>query len=286
MNCPNPSVLFVLLLLVCGAGCQEKESAEVSDDDPWTLVWSDEFQYDGPPNSDKWTYERGYIRNDELQYYTDRPENVRTEDQEYLVIEARRDSAVVDGEVREVTSASLTTRGKQAWQYGKVEIRAQVPVGLGTWPALWMLGENIGEVPWPRCGEIDMMEHVGYNPDTVFTTIHTQAYNHTIGTQKIAATYLPTADDAFHTYGIEWNEQKIDFLIDSTQVFTVEKQPSDTEAEWPFDQPFFLIINFAFGGGWGGLQGVDKASLPQRYVIDYVRIYQREAGLSASSHLL
>lgn len=242
-------------------------------DTQWELTWSDEFDYEGAPDARKWDYEHGFIRNDELQYYTDRPENVRV-DGEHLIIEAQQDSALIDGEVREITSASVTTHDKQAWQYGKVEISAKLPNSLGTWPALWMLGENVSEVGWPLCGEIDIMENVGYMPDTVFTTIHTETYNHTRDTQKIAGTYLPSGDTEFHTYGIEWNAQQIDFLIDGKRVFTVTKQAGDGVEEWPFDQPFYLLMNFAYGGAWGGVQGVDKSSLPQQYRIDYVRVYQ------------
>ena len=266
----------VLILLGCQSNDQAlQEAVPALADTEWELVWSDEFNYQGAPDPSKWGYERGFIRNDELQYYTDRPENVRV-DGAHLIIEARQDSAVIDGETREITSASVTTRGQQAWQYGKVDISAKLPNGLGTWPALWMLGENIATVNWPLCGEIDIMENVGYNADTVFTTIHTEAYNHTRGTQKIASTYLPSGDDEFHTYGVEWNARQIDFFIDENRVFTVTKQAGDGVEEWPFDQPFFLLMNFAFGGGWGGVQGVDKSVLPQQYFIDYVRVYQAE----------
>ncbi|MGB3850857.1 MAG: glycoside hydrolase family 16 protein [Tunicatimonas sp.] len=271
-------LLLLVGLVACRSNDQSASEASVPtlSDTQWELVWSDEFDYEGAPDPNKWGYEQGFIRNDELQYYTNRPENVRV-DGDHLVIEARRDSAVVDGETREITSASVTTRGKQSWQYGKVEISAKLPNGLGTWPALWMLGENIADAGWPRCGEIDIMENVGYNADTVFTTIHTEAYNHTRGTQKIEGTYLPSGDDEFHTYGVEWNTQQIDFFIDDDRVFTVTKQTGDGVEEWPFDQPFFLLMNFAFGGAWGGVQGVDKNVLPQQYLIDYVRVYQAKA---------
>ena len=266
----------VLILLGCQSNDQAlQEAVPALADTEWELVWSDEFNYEGAPDPSKWGYERGFIRNDELQYYTARPENVRV-DGAHLIIEARRDSAVIDGEIREITSASVTTRGQQAWQYGKVEISAKLPNGLGTWPALWMLGDNVSDVGWPLCGEIDIMENVGYNADTVFTTIHTEAYNHTRGTHKLEGTHLPSADNEFHTYGIEWSAQQIDFLIDDNRVFTVTKQAGDGVEEWPFDQPFYLLMNFAYGGAWGGVQGVDKSRLPQQYLIDYVRVYQAE----------
>ncbi len=271
-------MFFATVIMSSLTGCQgndQSPGARLSPlaDTEWKLVWSDEFDYEGVPDPSRWDYEKGFIRNDELQYYTDRPENVRV-DGNHLIIEARQDSAVVGGEMREITSASVTTRGKQSWQYGKVDISAKLPSGLGTWPALWMLGDNISTVSWPLCGEIDIMENVGYNADTVFTTVHTETYNHTRDTQKIDGTYLPTGDTEFHTYGIEWNAEQINFLIDDARVFTVTKKAGDGVEEWPFDQPFFLLMNFAFGGAWGGVQGVDKSVLPQQYFIDYVRVYQ------------
>lgn len=278
MSFPYFSAAIITLLSLSNCQPHDQSSQKAVPalaDTQWELVWSDEFDYEGTPDPDRWNYEKGYIRNDELQYYTDRPENVRV-DGERLIIEAMQDSAIIEGEMREITSASVTTRNKQSWQYGKVEISAKLPNALGTWPALWMLGDNISDVGWPLCGEIDIMENVGYNADTVFTTIHTEAYNHTRGTHKLEGTHLLSADNEFHTYGIEWSAQQIDFLIDDNLVFTVTKQAGDGVEEWPFDQPFYLLMNFAFGGAWGGVQGVDKSALPQQYLIDYVRVYQTE----------
>lgn len=236
------------------------------------LVWSDEFNYKGAPDVKKWNYEQGYIRNKELQYYTDRNENIRVEDG-LLIIEARSDSAIIDGKKIPVTSASLITKDKAEWKYGKIEVKAKVPSSLGTWPAIWMLGTNIDKVGWPTCGEIDIMENVGYDPDKIHTNVHTKAYNHTAGTNKGAITEVKKPHEDFHVYAVDWNKEKIDFFIDGKKVFTFENENKGTE-EWPFDQPFYLILNLAIGGAWGGQQGVDVNALPQKFYIDYVRVYQ------------
>ena len=254
--------IFLLILIFFGCKSEINNQPEQSGDER-KLVWSDEFNYSGKPDPQKWNYEIGYIRNDEKQYYSQREENVRVEDG-YLVIEARNDSAVIDGEKRPVSSASLITRGKAEWQYGRIEVKAKVPKSLGSWPAIWMLGKNINQVGWPECGEIDIMEHVGYDPEVIHTNVHTEAYNHSIGTSKGKATPIEQPYNDFHVYAIEWNEQKIDFFIDQKKVHTFENENKGVE-EWPFDQPFYLILNLAIGGSWGGQQGVDLNQLPQQY---------------------
>ncbi|MDQ4139310.1 MAG: glycoside hydrolase family 16 protein, partial [Bacteroidota bacterium] len=147
------------------------------------LVWREEFNTRGQPSAKDWVFEAGYIRNKELQYYTNRPENARVENGN-LVIEARLDSFAIEGKKVPITSASLTTKGKHEWQYGRIEVRAKIPSALGTWPAIWLLGTNHQTAGWPACGEIDMMEHVGYDPDTLHFNIHTKAYNHIKHTNK------------------------------------------------------------------------------------------------------
>lgn len=264
------SFLCVTLLWSCNPTDSQTSMPENEFEE---LVWADEFNTPGLPDTKKWKYEEGYVRNNETQYYTRaRSENARIEN-DHLIIEARNDSAMIDGAIRPITSASITTQDLATWQYGRVEVRAKLPSSLGTWPALWMLGTNIQEVGWPDCGEIDIMEHVGFNPDSVHTTVHTEAFNHVKGTQRGNATYLPTASTDFHIYAIEWHADYIDFFVDDMKVFTFENNNQGWES-WPFDQPFYLILNLAFGGAWGGAQGIDIDSLPQQFIIDYVRIYQ------------
>ncbi|RAK00409.1 glycosyl hydrolase family 16 [Larkinella arboricola] len=236
------------------------------------LVWSDEFDKPGLPDPAKWKYDVGGhgFGNNELQYYLGpRKENARVENG-FLIIEARKEKH----ENREYTSAKLITRGLAQWQYGRIDVRAKLPKGRGTWPAIWMLSAKT-PLKWPLDGEIDIMEHVGFNEDQIHGTIHTQAYNHTKHTEKTGIRKVPGATQNFHLYSIDWSAEKIDFLIDNEKYFTITKQETGgSYEEWPLDQPFYLILNVAVGGNWGGQKGVDESIWPQRMEIDYVRVYQ------------
>jgi beta-glucanase (GH16 family) len=237
------------------------------------LVWSDEFDGQGLPDDSKWGYEKGYVRNREMQYYTEkRLENVRMENG-YLIISALNDSAMIDGEIRPVTSASITTRNKGDWKYGRIEVKAKLPSCLGTWPAIWMMPTKPTYGGWPKSGEIDIMEHVGYQPNNIHFFLHTEKYNHTKGSGRGLSIDCSDANKKFHIYAVEWFEDRIDWFFDETKVFTVKNDEPGWEA-WPFDHPFYLILNFAFGGAWGAQQGVDLDGLPQQYFIDYVRVFQ------------
>jgi beta-glucanase (GH16 family) len=273
--------LMLGVLLLAGTSSQASE---------WKLVWSDEFDRPGLPDPAKWGYEEGFIRNNEDQFYTRaRTENARVENG-MLVIEARKErfknpaydpaatgnrSARRGREFAEYTSASLVTRGKASWVHGRVEVRAKLPGGRGTWPAIWMLGTNITQVGWPACGEIDIMEFVGFDPGVIHANIHTRKYNHAQGSGKGSSTKLPDASDAFHNYAVEWDGSRMDFFVDDQKYFTYENEKSGTEA-WPYDQPQYLILNLAIGGAWGGQKGIDPACFPQKYCIDYVRVYERK----------
>jgi beta-glucanase (GH16 family) len=242
------------------------------------LVWFDEFDYEGLPNPEKWSYEVGYIRNRELQYYTkDRPENAVVKGGN-LIITARKDDFTLDGRTYPITSASVISKGKGFWTQGRIEVRAKVPVSLGTWPAVWMLPEGFGTrgsgIPgWPRCGEIDILEHVGYEPQNVHFNIHVDKYNHARGTGK-GKTVPIGAVDQFHVYAVEWFNDRLDFYFDDKKVFTYENE-KEGETSWPFDKPFYVILNLAFGGSWGGTRGTDDTKLPQEYRIDYVRVFDK-----------
>jgi beta-glucanase (GH16 family) len=253
----------------------------------WKLVWSDEFDQEGPLDSAKWSYEEGFVRNRELQYYTvDRLKNARVENG-HLIIEAHKERFPNPGyradaperrwqerrEHADCTSASLTTRGRVEWTYGRIEVRAKLPSGRGTWPAIWMLGTNIGEVGWPACGEIDIMEYVGHDPGVVHANVHTRGYNHTRGNGRGARTTLADAEKEFHVYAVEWTPKKIEFFVDERKYFTLENDGTGVDS-WPFDAPHYLILNLAIGGSWGGQQGIDDNIFPQRFLIDYVRVYQ------------
>ena len=234
----------------------------------WKLVWSDEFDRDGLPDPAKWDYEVGAVRNREAQTYTKaRPENARIE-QGHLVIEARKEP--LGGKA--YTSASVITRGRAHFRYCRIEIRAKLPKGRGVWPALWMLGASRGEQRWPRCGEIDIMEMVGFDPDVIHTTVHTERYNHAKGTHKSAKFRLPGGSDEFHVYAVDWHPDRMEFEVDGQKRFTFAKE-SDDIAVWPFAQPQYLLMNLAIGGAWGGAKGIDETIFPQRMEVDYVRVY-------------
>jgi len=237
----------------------------------WVMIWREEFSEGPAPSPERWTYEHGLVRNNELQYYTvDRRENARVEGGQ-LVITGRRER----WEGADYTSASLTTRGKFAFTYGKVEIRAKIPTGRGTWPALWMLGDT-DRVGWPRCGEIDLMENVGFDPQKVHFTVHTGAFNHVRKTQRGRTVVLdePWAD--FHRYGLSWTHERLEFFLDGEKVFEFANDGQGPE-HWPFDAPQYLIVNLALGGQWGGQQGVDDAIFPVEFRVDYVRVWRAPA---------
>ena len=270
--------LLILPALLFGAAPRGSE---------WKLVWSDEFNTPGVPDPAKWDYEEGFVRNREAQYYTRaRPENARVENG-VLIIEARRErfpnAAYQEGSTdwrrrspqARYTSASLITEGKAAWRYGRIEVRAKLPMGRGTWPAIWMLGGNRKQVGWPKCGEIDIMENVGFDPDLIHANIHTESYNHVRKTNKGNRLTIPRPYDSFHVYAIEWFEDRMDFFVDDRKYFTFVNEKTGVDA-WPFDQPFYLILNVAIGGSWGGQKGIDDSIFPQRMEVDYVRVY--EAG--------
>ena len=234
------------------------------------LLWEEDFSKDGLPDPTYWSYDVGDHGwgNKELQYYSKEDlKNARVENG-ILIIDAQADTSHPKG----YTSARLVTKGKAAWQYAYIEVRAKLPEGIGTWPAIWMLPEKNTYGGWPKSGEIDIMEHVGYDPGNVHGTIHTEAFNHGIGTQKGAQLMVPDFNEEFHVYAIDWTKDKIDFFIDGQIYFTFENAGNDYK-EWPFDQPFHLILNIAVGGNWGGAKGVDAKIWPQQMEVDYVRVY-------------
>lgn len=250
----------------------------------WRLVWADEFEANGAPDPRKWTNEVGFIRNAEAQYYTAaRKENARVEDGK-LIIEARkekfRNERFQEGNTRrgkefaEYTSASLTTEGLAQWNHARIEVRAKLPQGRGVWPAIWMLGTNRREVGWPACGEIDIMEYVGFEPDVIHANIHTRKYNHVKKTGKGSRLTVEKPYEAFHVFAVEWTKEKIDFFVDQQKYFTYTKEEGAGQDAWPFDQPHYLILNLAIGGAWGGQKGIDDSIFPARYEIDYVRVFE------------
>lgn len=263
------SVLPLILFYVVFTGCPVEDELE--------LVWSDEFNYSGLPDPTKWSYDVGDgcdlpcgcgWGNQEHQYYTEGVlENARVT-QGNLIIEAIKEKKANSN----YTSARLISKGKGDWKYGRIEIRAKLPSGTGTWPAIWMLSTEDRYRGWPRSGEIDIMEHVGYDPDTIFGTVHTEAFNGMIGTQVGGNIYNPNVEKEFHTYSIDWTDKEIVWYLDGEAFFRFENDGKGI-ASWPFDQKFYLVMNLAVGGYWGGRKGIDKSVFPQRLEIDYVRVY-------------
>lgn len=239
--------------------------------DDWELVWADEFNRDDAPDSNKWTVEQGMLRNNELQHYTDRPENVRVENG-CLILEARKESWENAG----YTSASVTTTGKASWTYGRFEVRAKIPKGRGIWPAIWMLGDAYHKKNWPVCGEIDIMENVGFDHNRIRCSVHTTKYNHRERTERGASIDVSQPSADFHVYAAEWSPREILFTFDGREIFKFANEGTGEDA-WPFDRPHALILNVAVGGDWGGLQGVDDTVFPQRMLVEYVHVYHRNA---------
>jgi beta-glucanase (GH16 family) len=253
-----------------------EEKQEITDlSEGRQLIWSDEFDVNGLPDSTKWGYDVGNgcpncgWGNNEAQYYTEKDsDNARVENG-HLIIETHRE----DMGNRKYTSARLVTKNKGDWKHGLIEVRAKLPSGVGTWPAIWMLPTQKKYGGWPRSGEIDIMEHVGYNVDSIFGTVHTQTYNHLKGTQKGGALTVKKSEEAFHTYGINWTSEFIQFYVDDEIYFTFRNDEA-TSDEWPFDETFHLILNIAVGGNWGGTKGIDNDIFPQKMEVDYVRVYE------------
>lgn len=241
-------------------------------------VWADEFDRHGAPDPAKWRYDTSRNKagwyNNELQYYAaDRPENVRVE-KGHLVIEARKERLAdkPDFGGQDYASGKVVTAGIVDWTYGFVEVRARLACGRGVWPAIWMLGTD-GKAGWPALGEIDIMEHVGWDEGRVHGTIHTKAYNHAIHTQRVANTLLADACTAFHTYQLDWTKDRILIGVDGRAFMRFDNDHKGDPATWPFDKPQYLILNVAVGG-WGGQKGIDDDAFPSRMDVDYVRVWQ------------
>jgi beta-glucanase (GH16 family) len=261
----------------CIPKAPEKYIQAKTDNATWNLVWNDEFDYNGLPDSTKWSYETGGNGwgNNEKQYYMKKSIQNSLVKNGILNIIANKKQI----ETSNYSSAKLTTYQKFSLQYGKIEVMAKLPAGKGTWPAIWMLPESYKNETeaWPLCGEIDIMEHVGKEPNFIHTSLHSELYNHIKGTQ---VTYFRKLDDVFntfHKYGIEWSAKSIKFYIDDKLFFESDKGQDgriSTNEGWPFDKPYYLILNLAIGGNWGG--EIDDSIFPVEMQIDYVRIYKKK----------
>lgn len=258
-------VTILLALVACNKAPKEK----------YELVWSDEFNYEGLPDTAKWSYDTignawGW-GNHELEYYTaNRIENAEVSNGTLKVRAIKEKWNEFD-----YTSARLITKDKGDWLYGRFEIRAKLPDGKGLWPAIWTLSTDWEYGGWPRSGEIDIMENVGYDPDTIVASVHTESYNHVKGTQHSTRISLPDNREEFHVYGMEWDSVSVNVFVDDSTYFTFQKESDDWNV-WPFNKRNHLLLNLAIGGDWGGKYGVDEAVFPAIMEVDYVRIYQKK----------
>ena len=242
------------------------------------LVWSDEFE-GSRLDASKWSFDTSRNKqgwwNGERQYYSaDRPKNLRVEEGR-LIIEAWRE--MLDSERfpdwggQGYTSARIVSKGA-GWTYGFYEIRAKLPCARGTWPAIWMLPVDLEE--WPEDGEIDIMEHVGSEPNVIVASLHTALFNHAIKTQRSGTQPLPTSCSQFHRYQLDWRPGAITIGVDDEAYMQVRNDQPGGKGAWPFNVPFNLILNLAIGGDWAGAKGIDDESMPEQFEIDYVRVWQ------------
>lgn len=235
------------------------------------LIWSDEFDYVGLPDPQKWSYEVGLIRNNEPQYYTkERVDNARVENGS-LIITALKE----EYKGSKYTSASLITLGKCEITYGRIEMRAKLPHGINVWPAFWTLGTNIASVGWPLCGEIDIMEYWGTKPDSITANIHTGDYNSRKKNYRSGKIIYKNPWEDFHIYALEWYPDRLDFFFDNTLFYSYTKK-GEGIGEWPFDAPQYLLINLAIADWKKPYEKIpiDDSIFPLEYIIDYVRVYK------------
>ena len=262
---------LILLGLMLTTSCSQDETQRVVT--KFNLVFADEFDVDGAPNPEFWSFDIGTGQNgwgnNELQFYTDRPENVVVQNG-YLIITARQE--MFQGS--SYTSARIKTENLFSKKYGRFEARMKLPLGRGMWPAFWMLGSNFSEVGWPQCGEIDIMEYLGHRPTEVFGTLHGPGF---AGGESIGKTFtLPKGrfDTDFHVFGIEWTENYVNWYVDDVLYSQITRAKVEEEGgEWVFDNDFFMILNLAVGGNLPGSPNA-QTMFPQRMIVDYVRVYQ------------
>ena len=271
---------FVIFLLFgCASQNDMEDSKQLNDWDRegWDIVWQDEF--DGESlDINKWSHEVGGhgFGNNELQYYTDDSTNSFI-DNGILHIRAKYEPAGIGSpnNLRNFSSARLRTVGKGDWQYGRIDVKAKIALGQGIWPAIWMLPSDWIYGGWPKSGEIDIMEHVGHDEGRIHGSVHTESYNHIIGTQRTNSKLIENVKTLFHIYSIEWSEQKIDFFIDDTLHYTFQNDFSNDFRTWPFNERFHLLLNVAVGGNWPGPPN-NTTVFPQDMEVDYVRVYEKQ----------
>ncbi|MDB5091696.1 MAG: glycoside hydrolase family 16 [Mucilaginibacter sp.] len=234
-----------------------------------TAAWADEFDTDGAPDPSKWGYDvgGGGWGNHELEYYTNTVNNASITNG-ILTITAKKET--IGG--MNYSSSRMVSKASNDLLYGRIEVKAKLPAGKGTWPAIWMLPNDYAYGNWPNSGEVDIMEMVGFDPNNVHFSIHDQT--NFGGNSKTSTLNIPTAETDFHIYRADWTPDGIKGYYDNTLVFTFLNDKTGNSATWPFDKPFHILLNLAIGGDWGGSQGVDDSIFPTAMQVDYVRYYK------------
>lgn len=278
------SVVLALSMAFVAAACSQKESDNsVTEYKGYELVWSDEFDKDGMVDELYWGYDEGYCRNNELQDYKKADSKYARVENGLLVIEAHKDSHMGvnkwTGETYkfEYSSAEVKSLKTIPMKYGRVDVSAKIPIGRGVWPAIWMMPLDNKYGGWPHSGEIDIMEYVYGDSihNQVFSTVHTTDIDVNKNYISSGLASSETLNSEFHLYSLVWDEDYLEILFDNNVVFTYRRDEGASQEKWPFDQPFYLILNIAVGGGWGGIWGIDETIFPVRMEIDYVRYYQK-----------
>ena len=278
INKLNFTIAVCFFFFACSEEEMVSQNKEINDweIEGWNIVWQDEFDKDSLDLT-KWSREIGGHGwgNNELQFYTDSDSNSYVENGN-LILKAQVVPQGIGSSkgLRYYSSARLRTYGKGDWKYGRIEVKAKVASGQGIWPAIWMLPTDWLFGGWPSSGEIDIMEHVGYDLGVVHGSVHTEAYNHKINTQRSSARKIANVDTEFHVYSIIWDKDKISFFIDDVQYFLFENDQQGNYKTWPFDQRFHLLINIAVGGDWPGNPD-NSTNFPRKMLVDYVRVYEK-----------
>jgi beta-glucanase (GH16 family) len=270
---------FAVISLAIGlvfTGCGPRQNAPANGNaGEYELVWSDEFDYTGLPDSAKWKYDTegndaGWGNNEAQWYTVAREENVSVKNG-VLHITAQRE----DYQGKKFTSVRLISNAD--WKYAKIEARVKVPDAVGTWPAVWMMpgGWSFNDANWPEVGEIDIMEHVGFDPGVIHASAHSKDYQWKAGTQKTGTISVPDATTEFQVYMLEWTPEALKAYVNDSLFFDYRNEGLGN-SKWPYDKPFYLILNLAVGGEWGSVKGIDEEAFPQTMEVDYIRVYQKK----------
>ena len=271
----NVITIIIITVIVSACNISETSNGNKKENEEFKLVWSDEFDYSGLPDQQKWIFDTAGNQvgwgNNEAQYYTNADiDNAKVENGKLIITAINED---FNG--KEFTSARIMS--KADWKYGKIEVNAKLPSGRGTWSAIWAMpgGWTFHDGNWPDIGEIDIMEHVGHDLGVVHASAHSKDYQWQKQTQKTATIFVPEVNEKFHSYIVEWSPDLMTAYVDDSLYFQYRNEGLG-ESKWPYDKPFYLILNLAVGGAWGNMKGIDKEAFPQTMEVDYVRVYQKK----------